>query len=372
MDPLIGSSLVTAGGSMLGSLLGIGNQKATIKAQQKMQREAMQWQTAERVATQNYNTDMWNKQNEYNAASAQRQRLEEAGLNPYLMMNGGDAGSASSVTGSYSGAPSSPNYQAYDIGGNVQQAFSQVGQQLYNSQLQKSQIEKNYSDVAKSKADALLAAAQTKDSDAFRQQKLSNLEWQGKQMESAIHVNEEEKNLKHAQYIYQNMDNDAKAILNKYLEPQQQAQLFGLITSINEAYTRMDLNRAKAKEALAGALDMYMGARLKKGEAEILERTMESSIDKMNVNNLLESQLMLGEFEAGSTIGWHNIAKEKYGKEYEQNRLERKYNKTLNNLTFDKKDYNKVDEFLGIDDVKLLRYGIGRQLGQGKFPYFPF
>lgn len=41
---------------------------------------------------------MWQAENEYNSASAQRQRLEEAGLNPYLMMDGGNAGSASSMT----------------------------------------------------------------------------------------------------------------------------------------------------------------------------------------------------------------------------------------------------------------------------------
>lgn len=41
---------------------------------------------------------MWQAENEYNTASAQRRRLEEAGLNPYLMMDGGNAGSASSMT----------------------------------------------------------------------------------------------------------------------------------------------------------------------------------------------------------------------------------------------------------------------------------
>lgn len=46
-----------------------------------------------------YNTEMWEKENEYNSASAQRQRLEDAGLNPYMMMDGGSAGVASSVGG---------------------------------------------------------------------------------------------------------------------------------------------------------------------------------------------------------------------------------------------------------------------------------
>lgn len=42
--------------------------------------------------------DMWNAENEYNSASSQRQRLEDAGLNPYLMMDGGSAGTASGMT----------------------------------------------------------------------------------------------------------------------------------------------------------------------------------------------------------------------------------------------------------------------------------
>ena len=43
--------------------------------------------------------DMFNATNEYNSASSQRERLEQAGLNPYLMMNGGSAGTASAVGG---------------------------------------------------------------------------------------------------------------------------------------------------------------------------------------------------------------------------------------------------------------------------------
>ena len=48
---------------------------------------------------QKYNWDVMQYQNEFNTASNQRQRLEAAGLNPYLMMNGGSAGSASSSLG---------------------------------------------------------------------------------------------------------------------------------------------------------------------------------------------------------------------------------------------------------------------------------
>lgn len=54
---------------------------------------------------QDYNTDMWNKTNQYNLPTAQMQRLRDAGLNPYLVMSGGnEIGSASSVN-----SPSAPS-----------------------------------------------------------------------------------------------------------------------------------------------------------------------------------------------------------------------------------------------------------------------
>lgn len=61
--------------------------------------------------------DMWNAQNEYNSASSQRQRLEEAGLNPYLMMSGGSAGTASAMT-----SPSAQPASAYSAQGATMQS----------------------------------------------------------------------------------------------------------------------------------------------------------------------------------------------------------------------------------------------------------
>lgn len=50
--------------------------------------------------------DMFEATNEYNSASAQRERLEAAGLNPNLMMSGGNAGVATSTSGTSGSAPS--------------------------------------------------------------------------------------------------------------------------------------------------------------------------------------------------------------------------------------------------------------------------
>lgn len=55
---------------------------------------------------QQFQKDMWNKTNEYNSPAAQRERLEAAGLNPYMMLNGGSAGSAQTMSGTSGAAPS--------------------------------------------------------------------------------------------------------------------------------------------------------------------------------------------------------------------------------------------------------------------------
>ncbi len=49
--------------------------------------------------------DMFNATNEYNSASAQRERYEAAGLNPYVMMNTGSAGTAAATSATSATAP---------------------------------------------------------------------------------------------------------------------------------------------------------------------------------------------------------------------------------------------------------------------------
>lgn len=54
-----------------------------------------------------FTLSMWNKTNEYNSPENQRARLESAGLNPYMMMNGGNAGTAQFASGTSASSGSS-------------------------------------------------------------------------------------------------------------------------------------------------------------------------------------------------------------------------------------------------------------------------
>lgn len=53
----------------------------------------------------------WEQENEYNTPYAQRQRIEEAGLNPWLAMDGSNFGSGTSNVSTHSGASGSPPSQ---------------------------------------------------------------------------------------------------------------------------------------------------------------------------------------------------------------------------------------------------------------------
>ena len=64
--------------------------------QQKLQSQQNEWDLAQ-----------WNRENEYNSASAQVQRLRDAGLNVGMMMSGQSAGSASSLVSADPSVPSS-------------------------------------------------------------------------------------------------------------------------------------------------------------------------------------------------------------------------------------------------------------------------
>lgn len=121
-------------GSLISGLFGLGSTiktnksnsrdvAATNQANKEIAQMNNEW-SAEQAAIQRswesdqvdkqnkWNLEQWNRENEYNSASAQRERLEAAGLNPYNMM-GGDAGTAGSITSASPNGVQSPTAQAF-------------------------------------------------------------------------------------------------------------------------------------------------------------------------------------------------------------------------------------------------------------------
>lgn len=99
MSATIGAAAITAGASLLGSLLGSSKQDKNAQAQRDWQEK------------------MYLMDREYNTAANQRKRIEQAGLNPNLMMNG----SAGSVSGSV------PSTSMSNSGETLAQGISSAG-----------------------------------------------------------------------------------------------------------------------------------------------------------------------------------------------------------------------------------------------------
>lgn len=281
-------------GSIAGGLLGIGS--SAIQNSQNRQNvqetnrmnytiNQMNNQFNERMAMQqrDFQENMWNKENAYNTASAQRQRLEEAGLNPYLMMNGGSAGVAQSA-GSGASASSSGNAVMQPF----QADYSGVGSSIGNIfQYELMQSEKSQLQGVRQLADA--KAMET----------LSNIDWGKLTDETRNYLKatglarvqlgyakeqQEADNMAmtglvmRAQRSGMLLDNEAKGIINKYLDQQQQLDLN---VKAADYYQRMSagyLSYSEAKKALAEEALAAARARGQNIANKVADRIAESQI----------------------------------------------------------------------------------------------
>lgn len=145
----LGAGIISGAGSLIGGLFSSHGSRDAARYQLQAARETNQ--TNRDIAEQNnkFNERMWNMQNEYNSPVMQRARLEAAGLNPYLMMDGGSAGIAESApSADTSGTQVAPDvgstiaggYQA--LGNSISAAASQIAQMSFQNDLQQATVNK--------------------------------------------------------------------------------------------------------------------------------------------------------------------------------------------------------------------------------------
>lgn len=296
-------------GSIAGGLLGLGASSVQNSQNRQNVRETNQMnykinqmnnQFNERMAIQqrNWQENMWNKENAYNTASAQRQRLEEAGLNPYLMMNGGSSGVAQSVgNGATASSPGNAVMQPF------QADYSGIGSSIGNIfQYELMQSEKSQMQGARQLADA--KAMET----------LSNIDWGKLTAETRGFL--KSTGLARAQLGYAKeqqevdnmamtglimraqrsgmlLDNEAKGILNKYLDQNQQLDLNVKAADYYQRMAAGYLSYAEAKKALAE-------------EALAAARTRGQNISNKVASRIAESQIAANIAANQSSAAYHN------------------------------------------------------------------
>lgn len=166
---------ISAGASLLsgiGNAIGGARQATKNRRHQNAMLQKQQVWSEQMAEKQNqWNIDQWNRENEYNSPSAQMERYELAGVNPYNAVSSGQIGSgtASSLQSATPNAVSAPAYaEAYSnpVGNFISGLSSSLDNALKvisidrESKLTPSVVEKSENDARGSKGTADSALAQ--------------------------------------------------------------------------------------------------------------------------------------------------------------------------------------------------------------------
>lgn len=293
-------SLIGGGLGLLGGIF--GNQSSqqsnreTNQTNMKINQMNNAFNAAEASKMRDWQSQEWSRQfnltNEYNTAAAQRQRLEDAGLNPYLMMNGGSAGTAVSQSG-MSGAQGSAapplSMQSWrpDMSflGDVANIAAQA--EVRSSQVSALGSEKNLNDAralqalsdvdwSKMTEDArrALRAQGVQRAElglAREQQELANMKIQGDVMRSELAL--------------KMLSADAQRTINQYLPRMQQVQIMEKLAYAYQAYAGGELSHEKMRTEIATQIVLSAEAEGKRIDNKVARQTADAMIGAMNASN---------------------------------------------------------------------------------------
>lgn len=312
-----------------------------------------EFNAAEAEKNREYQTEMWNKTNEYNSPQALRQRYIDAGLNPALMMQGQSAGFASSSQGSAASAASPIGMQAPHFNfGSIPDAISTIANAEYaNSKAQGQKIENFYAgDRIKAQIDKVIG-----DTDFFKLNKSTQNLYRS-MGDTAAHIQmdtltqqlqnlEYTGNLIQAQTNSAYLDADAQAIINKYLDRQQQMELKLKASTLANNVEYRNLTRKQANLEVAKSLETYARTKGIRIANSVASQTAESLIDATIRQNRYNSSYM-------------RHALPYAGSDYENDNLSRRYDRQLkgrevksyslrNTIDYGSRIFNTVGNMVG-------------------------
>ena len=281
-NPLVAPAIIAGAGSMLGGLFGAGGSAKAAKYQLQAARETNQMNY--QIAQENnaFNQRMWEKQNAYNSPVEQRRRLEQAGLNPNLMMNGGSAGTAETApTADTSGVQQVPDigstiasgYQQF--GSSLSNAANQIASMVYNNDLQQANVNKTQADAQSASQDVLYKELQNQFAASqfladLREKQYrgliakSDYEYLRDSMQDRLDAVKFQNTLTGSQSSYYNQMAGLVDVQRKieqtnldWLPREKQAGLAATLQNVRTMVSQMHLNYAQAKNAYAMAALNY-------------------------------------------------------------------------------------------------------------------
>lgn len=284
------AGIATGIGTLGGALFGKKSTDSANKTNLKINQMNNDFNAREAQKARDFQLDMWNRENEYNSASSQRKRLEEAGYNPYMSdaqagtATGMSGTSAATAAGAVSQIPYTPDFQS--VGVNLASALKMMSEKkqtdienLNMSDLLRSQIWQNLGATdwrnASPEARAYNLSQGRKAAElgmASLEENLSNQRWSN--------------NLLVANIANSLLDAESKTILNKYLDEQQLAELN--MKAANYEYLIMSgqLKRQEVNNLIAEEIETYARANGYNLQNYITRKTADGVIRATNNTNM--------------------------------------------------------------------------------------
>lgn len=251
--PLILGGIIAAGASLAGNAIGAASQSKTNDTSKEIAEMNNQFNAEQAQLQRDWQEKMWNKNNEYNSPQAMISR----GLNPFIGSSVGSGVSKSPASGgaaAFAAAP--PSLQAFrpdfsDIGAalaSMAQARASMMNAEQNAALTPYRINQilgdtNYRNIGVGQSgywNAFTGRRSALLDQSKEYQELKNMEFAGR--------------LSAAQEAQILLDSEAQQVLNKYLDEQQQADLFIKGQTLANLYSQGALTEAQYKTEMAKAV----------------------------------------------------------------------------------------------------------------------
>lgn len=275
--PLVLGGIIAAGASLAGNAIGASSQNKTNETSKEIAEMNNNFNAEQAQLQRDWQEDMWNKNNEYNSPQAMISR----GLNPYIGSNVGAGVSKAPASGGATAAASPPpSLQAFrpdfsDVGSalaSMAQARASMLNAEQNAALTPYKIDQirgatDYRNIAVGESGYWTKGTGRKSAlldQSKEYQQLKNMEFAAR--------------LTQAQESQILLDVKAQQILNKYLDEQQQADLFIKGQTLANLYAQGALSEAQYKNQMAQAVKVSAETNGIRISNKIAEQTADSLI----------------------------------------------------------------------------------------------
>lgn len=253
IDPFVLGSLIVAGASLAGNTIGASSQNKTNQTSIDISRENNAFNAHQAQIQRDWQEKMWGMNNTYNSPNAMISR----GLNPFVQGSAAMAGSKSPASGgAAASAAGLPSLQAFrpdfsDVGSALA-SMAQARAAMLNAEsnaaltpykMQQILGDTNFRNIGIGQSgywNEITGRRSALLDQSKEYQELKNMEFAGR--------------LTSAQEAQILLDSQAQQILNKYLDDQQQADLFIKSQTLANLYTQGALTEAQYKNQMAQAV----------------------------------------------------------------------------------------------------------------------